>query len=1096
MTTPPSPGLVKIHLTRSPCLVLPQGASVPLSRKDAALLAILAVDGSAAKDLVATMLWPRDNPQGSRLNLRQRRFRLTRTAGAPLVEGDDLLRLSSRVEDPLAGVADGPGAAVPPLGAELLDGLEFDDCPDFAGWLQQARPAWRQRQLERMARESDHLESIGRLSDALAMSQQIVAANPYSDLAHRRLIWQLFLSGDLGSAMSVYQAFCGRLAGDLGELPDDATQSLVARIRQGEFAAVPSRSRATARPWVPSCVGREGQLAALQQAWAQRQPVLIEGAPGIGKTRLIGEAIRRLGIHRALHVPAYAGASERPYALLARLLSALWSTPHGLCPQGQRGLPEWALRELSAVLPELHGRSSDVQATRLLRAVELALTQAGIDLIVLDDLQQADLATLELLPALAQPTLPPWWLASRAGERPAALDTWIRAASAPLMLEVLPLDRTAIGALVADADTLGPMPADAAESIHRASGGLPLLAVELIKSMSDGCFGDGLPPPQDIANHLLAREAGLPPDARQLARAAAVLRAPIPPQTAAAILGDSADRWRQALRHLDAIHWVDADARMHDLIGNCLREAMPALDRILLHEQIAHWLEHSAGPCVEAAQHHEAAGRPVLAAPLYERAAQEAARAARVAEQARFHQHAARCWEAGGHLDKAFEALRASIGPLTMSQGAESALPVAERLCTLARWPRQHLLARLELADLALHRGHYTDAEQLAREHLPVAQTLKDIDATLQAGATLAYALGGQNRPDEAFQTLSGWQALLPQASVSARRHFLGAQAAVCWQAGQLGQCALHTQALLDLLVEQQQWSDATVEVSNLAAIRTQQGRFAEADELLRNTRTWRELLGPLEGHMQAGLDVTRAVTDLGLGRVASALQHAWRALHECQHAPELGRIGARAAETLVRTHLCAGQPGAARQAHARLADATTSAVRARAWLLLAAIDSAEGLGCERSLQRAHSAATDANDPLLLLRVQAEQLCARPGNADPAAIEAVEQQARRLEQGALAARLAWHRVGAWLARGNGAQAGALAQQLLDDTAQPEDILPCHWLDLGARALQAGRLAGADAAARRARAAYATSADKRPPNEAPPRVWPRFPAGAA
>ncbi|MBQ0961823.1 AAA family ATPase [Ideonella sp. 4Y11] len=1094
MTTPPSPGLVKIHLTRSPCLVLPEGASVPLSRKDAALLAILAVDGSAAKDLVATMLWPRDNPQGSRLNLRQRRFRLTRTAGAPLVEGDDQLRLSSRVEDPLSALAEGPGTAVAPLGADLLDGLEFDDCPDFAGWLRQARPAWRQRLLDRMARESDHLESMGRLREALAMSQQIVAANPYSDLAHRRLIWQHFLGGDLGSAMAIYQAFCNRLASDLGELPDDATQNLVARIRQGEFASTPTLMPSTAKQWLPRCVGREAQLAALQQAWTQRQPVLIEGAPGIGKTRLIGEAIRRLGIHRALYLPAYAGTTERPYALLARLLSALWAAPHGLKPQGQRSLPEWALRELSAVLPELHERGNEVQATRLLRAVEIALSQADIDLIVLDDLQQADLATLELLPALAQPTLPPWWLACRAGERPAALDTWIRAAGAPLMLEVLPLDSAAVSLLIDDVDALGPLPADAAESIHRASGGLPLLAVELIRSMAEGVFGDGLPPSQDMANHLRVREASLPPDARQLARAAAVLRAPIPPQTAAAILGDSPDRWRQALRQLDAIHWVDGDARMHDMIGTCLREGMPDVDRIRLHEQIAHWLEHSQGPGVEAALHHEAAGRPVLAAPLYERAAQEAARAARVAEQARFQQQAARCWEAGGHLDKAFEALRASIGPLTMGQGVDAALPVAERLCTLARWPRQHLLARLELADLALHRGHYADAERLAREHLPVAQTLKDVDATLQAGATLAYALGGQTRADEAFQTLATLQGLLPQASVDARRHFLSAQAAVCWQAGQLARCAQHTQALLDLLVEQQQWSDATVEVSNLAAIRTQQGRFAEADELLRTTRTWRDFLGPLEGHMQAGLDVTRAVTDLGLGRVASALQHAWRALHECQRSPELGRIGARAAEALVRTHLCAGQPGAARQAQARLADVATPSVRARAWLLMAAIDSAEGQLSEASLEQAFSAATDAKDPLLQLRVQAEQLCSRPGHADLAAIEAVEQQARRLEQDALAARLAWHRVGIWLAQGQGAPAAALAQQLLDDSAQPEDILPCHWLDLGARALQAGQLSGSEAVARRARAAHATSTEKLPPDEAPPRVWPRFAKG--
>lgn len=1090
MTATPAP--IRIHLTRQPRLIAADGVAVPLSRKDAALLAILAVDEAASKDRIAQMLWPREHRHSSLLNLRQRRFRLGRAAGVPLVVGDDMLRLSSVAEAPLD--THDPRVEAEPAApeAELLDGLAYHDCPEFAEWLEQARGTWRDRLMARLERDADRLESDGLLAQALVLSRRIASADPLSDRAHRRLIWQLFLQGNMGAAMSVHQAFCERLSRELGEFPDDATRDLVARMRLGEFSAPGVRLAPPASGWRPRLVGREPLLEALDQAWRSHRPVLIEGAPGIGKTRLMTEAMRRLGARRCLHLAVYAGATDRPYAVLARLLGTLWFGPQALCPQGHLTLPDWARRELSALLPELAPvTATGVQPHRLLRAVEVALTQADLELIVLDDLQQVDLATLELLPALAQPALPPWWLACRTGERPPCVDDWIRAAGAPLMLEVQPLDRPAIGALLADVSSSTPLAEDAAAAVHRASGGLPLLVVELIKAMVEGRHRGTDQLPLGIARHVLARESCLDADARQLARAAAVLRAPLPPEAAAGILGDSAERWRQALGALVAIHWVDADARLHDVIATTLLDALPSADRKSLHAQIAHWMERVNGPCVEAAQHHEAADRHALAAPLYERAAQDAGRAARVAEQARFQQQAAACWQASGQLARAFDALRASVGPLTMSLGAEAARPVAERLLSLARWPRQHLLAHLELADLALHLGHYAEAEARARQHLGVAEALKDIDATLQIGAILAYALGGQARHDEAFGVLAQLQGLLGSASVDSRRHFLGACAAVCWQSGQLEQCAVHTQAQLDLLIETEQWSDATVELSNLAAILTQQGRFDKADALLRSSQAWREVLGPLEGHMQAGLDLTRAVTDIGLGRLARAQQAAQRALMACQRAPALGRIGERAADQLTRIHLCAGQTTAARETQALL-PTDTPAQQVRAWLLMAAIEHAERAQPEPSLTLAKAAAAESRDPLLMLRAAAEEACIGHDPLDPQAVLALETQALAAEQAALAARLAWHRVGALLTQGQASEAAALVRLLMESPAHPEDILPCHWLDLAARALRAVWDPQAPDLFRRAQQAYAATADGLGSVRPPARTWPRFP----
>lgn len=1085
----PAPVPIRIHLTRQPRLIAADGVAVPLSRKDAALLAILAVDEAASKDRIAAMLWPREHRQSSLLNLRQRRFRLGRSAGVPLVVGDEMLRLSSVVEVPVDGHSNPTDTLSEP---ELLDGLSFDDCPEFALWLDHARRAWHDRLMAGLEREADRLESDGLLAQALILSRRLATADPLSDRAHRRLIWQLFLQGDMGGAMTAHQAFCERLSSELGEFPDDATRDLVARMRLGEFSAPGARTAPVVSSWVPRCVGREPQLEALHQAWLSRQPVLIEGAPGIGKSRLVREAIRRLGAHRSLHVSVDAGTGGRPYAALARLLGTLWLGPQAVCPQGHLALPDWARRDLSVLLPELQpGARTDVQPHRLLRAVEIALAQADIDLIVLDDLQLVDLATQELLPTLTLPTLPPWWLVCRSEERAAMVDAWIAAAGAPLMLEVLPLDPVAIGSLLADVSPHTAQGEQAAEAIHRASGGLPLLVVELVKGVADGRYGTADPPSLDLSEHVLVRETGLDGDARQWVRAAAVLRAPLPPDTAAAILGDSPSRWRQALGALAAIHWVDADARLHDVIAATVRDTMPTADRQALHAQIAHWMERVGGPCLEAAQHHEAAGRVALAAPLYERAAREAALAARLGEQSRFQQQAAECWQASGQLARAFDALRASVNPLTRSIGAEAALPVVDRLLALARWPRQRLLAHLERADLALHLGHPADAEQRARQYLAVAQTLNDTDATLRLGAILACALCGLSRQDEAFDLLDKLQGLMGNAAIDSQRRVVATWAAVCRQSGQLAQCAVHSRALLDLLVAGEQWSDATRTLATLAALLLQLGRFEQVEALLQSSQAWLDLLGPLEASLQTELNVTRAAADFGLGRLARAQQTAQRAWLATQRTPELAPVGARAASVLARIHLGAGQTAAARDAHARLPTAT-AAQRAQAWLLMAAIESAERLSPERSLAQAQAAAAESRDPLLALRVASEQLCTRREAPDPQALQTLENQALATDQGALAARLAWHRVGALLNQGRTSEAAALSQEILHGPAQPEDILPCHWLDLAARALRTVRDPQAPDLVRRAQQAHAASADGLGAIRPPARTWPRFP----
>ena len=57
-TTIRAGALARLQLLAAPALVLPDAIVVPLERKDAALLAMLAFDGPTSRSRAAALLWP------------------------------------------------------------------------------------------------------------------------------------------------------------------------------------------------------------------------------------------------------------------------------------------------------------------------------------------------------------------------------------------------------------------------------------------------------------------------------------------------------------------------------------------------------------------------------------------------------------------------------------------------------------------------------------------------------------------------------------------------------------------------------------------------------------------------------------------------------------------------------------------------------------------------------------------------------------------------------------------------------------------------------------------------------------------------------
>jgi DNA-binding SARP family transcriptional activator len=168
----------------------------------------------------------------------------------------------------------------------------------------------------------------------------------------------------------------------------------------GVAEPAPARARATAAG--PPLVGRDAELGqllvTLTEARSGPRVVLVEGEPGIGKTRLVEEMAAEAGAQGAtvLWGRAFEGtAAPAFWPWLPPLRSLVGQLPEG-APLG----PELSALVAASGDDAATGTGSDRTRFQLFDAVVGLLAAAAAErplVLVLDDIQWADLASLELL---------------------------------------------------------------------------------------------------------------------------------------------------------------------------------------------------------------------------------------------------------------------------------------------------------------------------------------------------------------------------------------------------------------------------------------------------------------------------------------------------------------------------------------------------------------------------------------------------------------------------------------------------------------------------------------------------------------------------
>jgi DNA-binding SARP family transcriptional activator len=298
----------------------------------------------------------------------------------------------------------------------LRDSQFFDD------WTRQHREYLHLRVHQLFDALSMLYERAGDVERAIETVTRWLSFDPLNEEGYRRLMRLRFSQGDRSGALRAYANGRAVLSDQLQVEPEPETVALAKRIRQTAPVRSPqvrsllpvqtSPGRPPANLLDAPFLGRKTEFGTMIECFqrvhaGQPQLVLLKGETGIGKTRLATEFVQWAQAQGAdvLVGRALQTGRQLPYQPLIDILRRQLEQEHA---RGDLISDVW-LTELSCLLPELRDRYPDLpfpstdetlghhrffEATT--RIVQVWAGRCPL-LLLLDDMQWADTATLDLL---------------------------------------------------------------------------------------------------------------------------------------------------------------------------------------------------------------------------------------------------------------------------------------------------------------------------------------------------------------------------------------------------------------------------------------------------------------------------------------------------------------------------------------------------------------------------------------------------------------------------------------------------------------------------------------------------------------------------
>ena len=518
----------------------------------------------------------------------------------------------------------------------------------YEEWALSLREELQRRYLQTLMNLGECYAEAARYEDAIAQARAVISREAAAEPAYQALMRYAYYLGDQRTALQSYDACVKALRSELDASPLPTTTELYRQIQRRTLPR-PTPNYATAHADViytltrPPFVGRTREYNALVQALHAVQAgsgrvVLVEGEPGIGKSRLLQETLSYARSQDVLTLVTHCYQVEQaiPYQPVIDMLDQALS----IAPVNRfLALPPVYLAELATLSPELRELAPDLPSAaedmsarqaRRLRALhqclELLAGDQGLVLAV-DDIHWADHATWQFIHHLAShiTSLPMLLICTYRAEEVAAspeLATFVDSMVRTPQATRLPLQRLSPDDTDAFLDLLTGSTA-AIERLgswlHAETDGNPFFLVSILQGLVEQhLLNEDRPVWQVDVQHFDGSDANftlpdalresvrvrlrrLPQPMRRVLEAAAVLGRRFDFATLAAVSGEAglvllemveALIQRQLLRETGDGESYDFS---HDKVREVVYTDLNSTRRVLLHRAAAATLEEMAG---------------------------------------------------------------------------------------------------------------------------------------------------------------------------------------------------------------------------------------------------------------------------------------------------------------------------------------------------------------------------------------------------------------------------------------------------------------------------------------------------------------------
>jgi|GEM_PF-1941373 len=403
--------------------------------KAEALFYYLAVTGRPHnRAALAALFWSKSGEKQARNSLRNAVYIIRRglePVNALIVERDticldmkliqlDLSQFQTTIEHPIDDTI-ALAKALTLWRGPFLDGLHLPDAPAFEEWLAEQRVQYETLYRQGLFHLSQLYTAEKRLTEAQKTIEKLLTIDPLYEAGHQHLMRLYMQSGNRAAALRQYETLRTLLVEELGVDPDPAIQALHLELLQADD--VPAQQISTLDTAIKPIgryqfVGREREMAMLSKIYHSTFPkgpaglVMLEGEPGIGKTRLAREWLATLDQTNILTTRCFEAEQTIPFQPWIDLIR----TTLKQVPLPQLGLSDVWLTELAHLVPEIRLQRPDLERPpttdpalvrgRIIQAIyhwlETLCWQRPL-CIFIDDWQWLDQASLTLLRYILRP---------------------------------------------------------------------------------------------------------------------------------------------------------------------------------------------------------------------------------------------------------------------------------------------------------------------------------------------------------------------------------------------------------------------------------------------------------------------------------------------------------------------------------------------------------------------------------------------------------------------------------------------------------------------------------------------------------------------